>query len=94
MIFFEGGKWHLDKEGYTEWENSRVVKHFNKLSVNNPTVRQVIKLFRERYEMKYIMGKLHRYYWQRCDSLAEFENSMQDKINNNIRELEKLIKSG
>ncbi len=94
LIHFENDKWQLDSERFLEWQNSRKTIHFNKLSVHNPTVRQIIKLLRDRYEIKYIMGKLHRYYWQQCDSLAQFENSTQDKINNNIEDLEKLIKSG
>jgi hypothetical protein len=94
LIYFEGGRWKIDLEKYSEWENSRNIRHFNKLSVHNPTVRQIIKLLREKYEISYIMGKLHRYYWQQCDSIAQFENSMQDKINNNIEGLENLIRSG
>jgi hypothetical protein len=76
-----------NEEKFNSWLNYDI-KHYNSLDMQNPVVKKVFDKFQDKDTFT-LYSYLRIYYWTRFDTLEEFENDMNEKLNslNNIRDL-------
>jgi hypothetical protein len=85
--YFDGELKVIDEKKFNSWLNYDV-KHRNSLNMNNEVVQKVFNKFNNENRFT-LYCYLRQYYWGYCDTLEEFENDINEKINDlqNIREL-------
>ena len=69
-----------DQEQFNSWLNYDI-KHYNPLDMKNSVVQKVFNKFQDEDTFK-LYSWLRMYYWTRFDTLEEFENDINEKINN------------